>query len=108
MTRMQTRAARRYLTALVVAAVAPLGAQRLGTTGRITQLPAPVLIDTTGQFQATAVRVGDDIYISGQPTERGLRALRAQGVTTVVNLRTPEEMNGPFHSTSRRSSRSWG
>ncbi len=33
------------------------------------------------------------MFISGQPTERGLRDLRAQGVTTVVNLRSPEEMS---------------
>src|SRR5262249_41381978 len=41
---------------------------------------------------AAAVRVGDDIYIAGQPTERALREMRAQGVTTVVNLRSPQEM----------------
>jgi len=40
----------------------------------------------------------EDIFVTGQPTERALRELRAQGVTTVVNLRTPEEMtrNVPF------------
>ncbi len=43
--------------------------------------------------EATVARVGDDVFISGQPTDRGLRDLRAQGVTTVVNLRTPEEMS---------------
>jgi uncharacterized protein (TIGR01244 family) len=32
------------------------------------------------------------VFISGQPTERALRDLRAQGVTTVVNLRSPPEM----------------
>lgn len=36
--------------------------------------------------------VGDDIFVGGQPSERGLREMRAQGVTLVVNLRTPEEM----------------
>jgi uncharacterized protein (TIGR01244 family) len=38
------------------------------------------------------------VFISGQPTERALRDLRTQGVTTVVNLRTPEEMSSrvPF------------
>jgi len=55
-------------------------------------LPAPVLQDTTGLFQAVFARVGADMFIAGQPTERGLRELRAQGVTTVVNLRTPQEM----------------
>lgn len=64
----------------------------------ITTVPAPVVLDTTGMFQDRAVRVGEDVFVTGQPTERGLRELRAQGVTTVVNLRTPEEMtrNVPF------------
>ena len=52
----------------------------------------PVILDTTGMFQAMYARVGDDLFIGGQPTERALRELRAQGVTTIVNLRTPEEM----------------
>ena len=36
--------------------------------------------------------MGDDIFIAGQPTERGLKEVRAAGVTVVVNLRSPEEM----------------
>jgi uncharacterized protein (TIGR01244 family) len=43
-------------------------------------------------FLAAYARVGDDLFIGGQPTERALRELKAQGVTTVVNLRTEEEM----------------
>jgi uncharacterized protein (TIGR01244 family) len=43
-------------------------------------------------FQAKFVSVGDDMFIGGQPTEKALRDLRARGVTTVVNLRMPEEM----------------
>ena len=31
-------------------------------------------------------------FIAGQPTEKALRDLRAKGVTTIVNLRMPEEM----------------
>lgn len=54
--------------------------------------PAPVELDTTGMFQAKFFKVGDDVFIGGQPTERALRELKQQGVTTVVNLRTPEEM----------------
>ena len=46
-----------------------------------------------GLFQARAARVGEDVIVAGQPTERALRELKAQGVTTVVNLRTPEEMS---------------
>jgi len=38
------------------------------------------------------VSVGDDMFIGGQPTEKALRELKAKGVTTVVNLRMPEEM----------------
>jgi uncharacterized protein (TIGR01244 family) len=52
----------------------------------------PVILDTTGLFLAMYARVGDDLFIGGQPTEKALRELRAQGVTTIVNLRTPEEM----------------
>jgi uncharacterized protein (TIGR01244 family) len=59
---------------------------------RITTVPAPAILDTTGMFQEHAVRVGEDVFVSGQPTERALRELDEQGVTTVVNLRTPEEM----------------
>ena len=67
-------------------------AQRLATDARITKLPAPVLLDTTGMFQAKFARLGDDIFIGGQPTEKALREMKAQGVTVVVNLRSPEEM----------------
>jgi uncharacterized protein (TIGR01244 family) len=52
----------------------------------------PVMLDTTGMFLAMFARVGEDLFIGGQPTEKALRDLRAQGVTTIVNLRTPEEM----------------
>jgi uncharacterized protein (TIGR01244 family) len=61
-------------------------------------VPAPVALETHGQFQEKFARVGDDMFISGQPTEQALRDIRSQGVTTVVNLRTPEEMSSrvPF------------
>jgi uncharacterized protein (TIGR01244 family) len=55
-------------------------------------VPAPVVLDGHGQFQDKFASVGDDVFISGQPTEQALRDLHAKGVTTVVNLRTPEEM----------------
>ncbi|HEY4133443.1 MAG TPA: sulfur transferase domain-containing protein [Gemmatimonadaceae bacterium] len=67
-------------------------AQQLTKGGPITNLPAPVLMDTTGMFQDRYARLGDDIFIGGQPTEKALREMKAQGVTTVINLRTPEEM----------------
>jgi len=66
-------------------------AQRLTGPNPAT-VPAPVALDTRGLFQDKFVRVGDDVFIGGQPTERALRELRAQGVTTVVNLRSPPEM----------------
>jgi uncharacterized protein (TIGR01244 family) len=69
------------------------GAQHLTGPHPTGAVPAPVALDTRGQFQEKFASVGDDMFISGQPTERALRELRAQGVTTVVNLRTPEEMS---------------
>jgi len=90
---------------LVAAVLAPLfGAPGRATSqGAARQTPSPavaepVILDTTGLFQARFARVGADIFIAGQPTERGLRELKEQGVTTVVNLRTPSEMSGsvPF------------
>jgi uncharacterized protein (TIGR01244 family) len=69
------------------------GAQRLTGPHPTGKVPAPVALDTRGLFQDKFARVGDDVFISGQPTERALRDLRAQGVTTVVNLRSPPEMS---------------
>src|SRR5690242_11529777 len=85
---------RRLLAAIAFLATTPVLATSQQFTGQkpTTKLPAPVLLDTTGRFLAVIARLGDDLYIAGQPTEQGLRELRQQGVTTVVNLRTPEEM----------------
>lgn len=55
-------------------------------------VPNPVVHDNTGLFQDKYATVGDDMFIAGQPTEKALRELRARGVTTIVNLRMPEEM----------------
>jgi uncharacterized protein (TIGR01244 family) len=68
------------------------GAQRLTGSQPTGSVPAPVALDTRGLFQDKFARVGDDVFIGGQPTERALRELRDQGVTTVVNLRSPLEM----------------
>jgi uncharacterized protein (TIGR01244 family) len=78
--------------AALVAAPWAANAQQLAKAGPIANLPAPVVLDTTGMFQAKFVRLGDDIFIGGQPTEKALRDLKAQGVTVVVNLRSPQEM----------------
>jgi uncharacterized protein (TIGR01244 family) len=67
-------------------------AQPVVGKGRTGPAPDPVNHDITGLFQARYASVGDDLFIAGQPTERALRELKAKGVTTVVNLRMPEEM----------------
>ncbi len=67
-------------------------AQRLTGPRPTGNVPAPVALDTRGLFQDKFARIGDDVFIGGQPTERALRELRAQGVTTVINLRSPPEM----------------
>ncbi len=67
-------------------------AQQFTRRAPITTVSAPVILDTTGLYLERAARVGEEIFVTGQPTERALRELREQGVTTVVNLRTPEEM----------------
>src|SRR5471032_830541 len=83
--------------ALIVIPFAAAAAQKLTGSNSTVAPPAPVPLDTTGMFQAKFVKVGDDVFIGGQPTEKALRDLHAQGVTTVVNLRSPEEMTRSVH-----------
>ncbi|HUR32480.1 MAG TPA: sulfur transferase domain-containing protein [Vicinamibacterales bacterium] len=78
--------------ALTVSLVLPAGAQSIVGRDKTGPVPNPVTLDTTGLFQAKFVSVGDDMFIGGQPTEKAIRDLRAKGVTTIVNLRMPEEM----------------
>src|SRR5262245_2034983 len=78
--------------ALVVCVTVPTGAQSVVGKDQTGPVPNPVNLDTTGLFQAKFVSIGDDMFIGGQPTEKALRELRTKGVTTVVNLRMPEEM----------------
>jgi uncharacterized protein (TIGR01244 family) len=87
MTRLAAAAA-----AILILFAADAAAQHLTGPKPGAVVPAPVALDTTGMFLARFARVGDDVFIAGQPTERALRELKEQGVTTVVNLRTPEEM----------------
>jgi uncharacterized protein (TIGR01244 family) len=68
------------------------GAQHLTGLHPTGSVPAPVALDTRGLFQDKFASVGDDVFISGQPTEQGLRELHDRGVRTVVNLRSPPEM----------------
>lgn len=67
-------------------------AQGIPRADSLRSVPAPVLLPIEGLFQERYAKVGDDLFIAGQPTERALREMKAQGVTTVINLRSPEEM----------------
>lgn len=67
-------------------------AQQVVGPARIKTLPAPTILDTTGMFLARYARVGDDFFIAGQPTPDALREMKKAGVTTVINLRMPQEM----------------
>jgi uncharacterized protein (TIGR01244 family) len=51
----------------------------------------PQKLDPAG-FRSVLAQV-DSIYISGQPEEASFAKLKAEGVTTVINLRTGREMN---------------
>lgn len=85
----------RKITLAVLAATivaAPLTAQSVVGKKVIHSVPSLALLDTTGMFLQRYAKVGDDLFIAGQPTEKALHALAAQGVTTVINLRMPEEL----------------
>jgi uncharacterized protein (TIGR01244 family) len=80
-------------TALLLASISlPAMAQSVVGKGKTGPAPDPVNLDITGLFQAKFASVGSDLFIGGQPTEKALRDLKAKGVTTVINLRMPEEM----------------
>ena len=79
-------------SALTILIAIPAGAQSIVGKDKTGPVPNPVNLDPSGMFQAKFVSVGDDMFIGGQPTEKALRELKAKGVTTVVNLRMPEEM----------------
>lgn len=94
---MTTRLLFRYLSAsalvpLTLLIAIPAGAQSIIGKDKTGPVPNPVTLDPKGLFQDKFVSVGDDMFIGGQPTEKALRDLKAKGVTTVVNLRMPEEM----------------
>jgi uncharacterized protein (TIGR01244 family) len=91
-----------HLRAAIVAALAAIpfataSSQKITGPNSTVAPPAPIPLDTTGMFQAKFVKVGDDVFIGGQPTEKALRSLHDQGVTTVVNLRSPQEMTQQVH-----------
>jgi uncharacterized protein (TIGR01244 family) len=80
------------VVALAFSFAGSAGAQTVVGRGKTGPVPNPVTLDPAGLFQAKFVSVGDDMFIAGQPTEKALRDLKGKGVTTVVNLRMPEEM----------------
>lgn len=86
------RTTRAVLCLLTCLTTAPVARAQFTKPEPLSRVPAPVLLDTTGLFQAMFASVGDDVFIAGQPTERALREMRSRGVTTVVNLRMPDEM----------------
>jgi protein tyrosine phosphatase (PTP) superfamily phosphohydrolase (DUF442 family) len=71
----------------------PAAAQRMVGANPKGDVMAPVILDTTDLVQARFARAADDLWIGGQPSEKALRDLKAQGVTTIVSLRTPTETN---------------
>ncbi len=86
---------RRSSIAIAIAASLTASAadgQKLVKQESIKSVPSAVLLETTGMFQDKYAKVGEDFFIAGQPTEKALREMKAQGVTTIVNLRSPSEM----------------
>ena len=84
---------------VAAAAIVPALASSQQFTGshKLGALSTPEVLDNTGLFQAKFARVGDDVFLAGQPTEKGLREAHDRGVKVVVNLRSPSEMkNIPF------------
>ena len=84
----------RIRLAVAIASLAPAG-----LAAQSGPVPFPEKLPNVG-YQAAFARVGPNLLIAGQPTDSALRALRAQGVTTVIVLRTPPELdnreNVPF------------
>jgi uncharacterized protein (TIGR01244 family) len=91
---MPSRSLFRYLSAsaLTMLIALPVAAQNIVGKDKTGPVPNPVSLGAAGLFQDKFVSVGDDMFIGGQPTEKALRELKGKGVTTVVNLRMPEEM----------------
>ena len=91
---MTLRSLFRFLAAssLTLLIALPVSAQSIIGKDKTGPVPNPVTHDPKGLFQDKYVSVGDDMFIGGQPTEQALKDLKAMGVTTVVNLRMPEEM----------------
>ena len=81
-----------YIVIAASLVASSLEAQKVVGRQTLRSAPSLTLLDTTGMFQERYARVGDDFFIGGQPTEKALRAMKVEGVTTVINLRMPQEM----------------
>src|ERR1051326_7013939 len=79
-----------FLAALVASPC--LGQKMTGPNPKGAVSP-PVILDTTDLVQARFAKAGDDLWIGGEPSEKGLRDLKAQGVTTGVSLRRATAAN---------------
>jgi uncharacterized protein (TIGR01244 family) len=55
-------------------------------------LTEPQKLDAQG-FTEVFFKVGDGVYLSGQPSAEGLARAKAMGVKRVINLRTDREVN---------------
>ena len=77
---------------LATTVAAGLPAQPVVGKKTIQSVPSVSLLETTDMFLQRYAKVGDDLFIAGQPTPKALRAMKDEGVTTVINLRMPEEM----------------
>ncbi|HEY4099699.1 MAG TPA: sulfur transferase domain-containing protein [Gemmatimonadales bacterium] len=85
-------AGRILITGALLSAVPPVAAAQGAQGSSPGSIPKFVNFDTTGMFQGLFFSAGDRLFVAGQPTEKGLREMKARGVTTVVNLRSPGEM----------------
>src|SRR6266568_5237144 len=78
------------LSGALALAPQPGVAQQFTRRAPITSVSAPVTLDTTGLYLERAARVGEDIFVTGQPTERALRELREQGGGTISTRTLPQ------------------
>ena len=76
---------------IVLGVAFTLGAA-LGVADSIEPFATPKLIEREG-FQDFFAEVAPGVYVAGQPSAEALATLAEEGVTTVINLRTHQEMN---------------
>ena len=92
-----SRIQHRLLAAALVAALTPAPAAQESTAVpavgdlQLDRSRPPERVDAVAGVEQNLFRDGR-VYIGGQPSQAALAALRGLGVTVVVNLRTPAEM----------------